>query len=99
MHASKNVDVYLHSLSRPIIEDCHNVRFAPLPEVFAGPRVDHAANQWDQIDDFKWLKVEPSPNFSVLEEAQRIGDDVWGDKLQGGDDGDLEDILKAVNIL
>ncbi|KAF2827245.1 tubulin-specific chaperone-like protein c [Ophiobolus disseminans] len=96
MHGSKNVDVYLHSLSRPIIEDCQNVRFAPLPQTFAGPELDHAANQWDQIDDFKWLKVEPSPNFGVLAEAQRVGDEVWRDKVQGGGDGDLEEILQAV---
>jgi hypothetical protein len=34
MHSAKNVDVYLHSASRPIIEDCENVRFAPLPEAY-----------------------------------------------------------------
>ena len=32
MHGAKNVDVYLHCASRPIIEDCNGVRFAPLPE-------------------------------------------------------------------
>jgi hypothetical protein len=34
MHASKNVDVYLHTASRPIIEDCERIRFAPLPEAY-----------------------------------------------------------------
>ena len=32
MHDCKNVDVYLHCASRPIIENCSNVRFAPIPE-------------------------------------------------------------------
>lgn len=32
IHQCKNVDVYLHSASRPIIEDCSNIRFAPIPE-------------------------------------------------------------------
>ena len=32
MHDCKNVDVYLHCASRPIIEDCSNIRFAPIPE-------------------------------------------------------------------
>ena len=32
MHNCKNVDVYLLCKSRPIIEDCSNVRFAPLPQ-------------------------------------------------------------------
>lgn len=32
MHECKNVDIYLHCTSRPIIEDCNNVRFAPAPD-------------------------------------------------------------------
>ena len=32
MHDCKNVDIYLHCASRPIIEDCHNIRFSPIPE-------------------------------------------------------------------
>jgi hypothetical protein len=31
MHDCNNVDIYLHCSSRPIIEDCRNVRFAPIP--------------------------------------------------------------------
>lgn len=31
MHECKNVDIYLHCASRPIIEDCSNVRFSPIP--------------------------------------------------------------------
>lgn len=37
MHGSKKVDVYLHSSSRPIIEDCEMIRFAPLPQPFVRP--------------------------------------------------------------
>jgi hypothetical protein len=33
IHNCTNVDLYLHCASRPIIEDCSNVRFAPIPEV------------------------------------------------------------------
>lgn len=32
MHECKNVDIYLHCASRPIIEDCSNVRFSPIPD-------------------------------------------------------------------
>ena len=31
MHDCKNVDIYLLCASRPIIEDCHNIRFSPIP--------------------------------------------------------------------
>lgn len=34
MHNCKNVDIYLLCSSRPIIEDCQNVRFAPIPECY-----------------------------------------------------------------
>merc|ERR1711964_676119 len=34
MHDCKNVDIYLHCGSRPIIEDCSNVRFSPIPECY-----------------------------------------------------------------
>lgn len=34
MHDCKNVHVYLHCSSHPIIEDCSAVEFAPLPEYY-----------------------------------------------------------------
>lgn len=36
MHNCKNVDVYLHCASRPIIEDCSNIRFSPIPDCHVG---------------------------------------------------------------
>ncbi|KAF1929047.1 TBCC-domain-containing protein [Didymella exigua CBS 183.55] len=72
MHGAKNVDVYLHCASRPIIEDCEGVRFAPLPEELVSDELKPAQNQWDQIDDFKWLKAEQSPNWSILPEGERV---------------------------
>lgn len=36
MHDCKNVDIYLQCASRPIIEDCNNVRFSPIPECHVG---------------------------------------------------------------
>ncbi|PSN62554.1 TBCC-domain-containing protein [Corynespora cassiicola Philippines] len=99
MHGSKNVDVYLHCSSRPIIEDCENVRFAPLPEAFVTPEVSSYPNLWDQIDDFKWLKAEPSPHFSILPASNRIEESVWKDKVPGGHSVSLNDILRAVRVL
>lgn len=34
IHECRNVDVYLHCASHPIIEDCSGMRFAPLPELY-----------------------------------------------------------------
>jgi hypothetical protein len=97
MHGSKRVDVYLHSASRPIIEDCEDVRFAPLPDAFVTCGLpSQAGNHWDQIDDFKWLKAEASPNFSLLAEPQRVKDEVWRNKVLDDGSGDLGDVLNSV---
>lgn len=98
MHASTNVDIYLLCASRPIIEDCQNVRFAPSPAYFTSAEAAQVANQWDQIDDFKWLKAEPSPNFCLLPEAQRVGEDVWRDQVAEHPEG-LEQVLQVVGAV
>ncbi|KAF2252645.1 TBCC-domain-containing protein [Trematosphaeria pertusa] len=99
MHGSKNVDVYLHCSSRPIIEDCEQIRFAPLPETYSTPEISTTANQWDQIDDFKWLKSEPSPHYSILSEEDRVSEGVWKDTVPGGHNVSLDDVLRAVTVL
>lgn len=96
MHGSKNVDVYLHCGSRPIIEDCVGVRFAKLPTAYMTDDLSAIPNCFDQIDDFKWLKAEPSPNFRILEEEERVGESVWRDVVPGGHSVGLEDVLRAV---
>jgi hypothetical protein len=37
MHDCKDVDIYLMCSSRPIIEDCNGIRFAPIPECYVSP--------------------------------------------------------------
>lgn len=46
MHDCKNVDIYLHCSSRPIIEDCSNIRFAPIPEC-------HVSLDWFSAKEFR----------------------------------------------
>ncbi|KAH6637729.1 tubulin binding cofactor C-domain-containing protein [Boeremia exigua] len=68
MHAASGVDVYLACGSRPVVEGCGGVRFAPL----VGTGLEHEGeNMWDQVDDFGWLKAEKSPNWGVLGEGER----------------------------
>ncbi|KAF9872784.1 tubulin binding cofactor C [Colletotrichum karsti] len=97
IHECKNVDIYLYCSSHPIIEDCSNMRFAPLPAAFNTPE-DPAKNQWDQVDDFKWLKSEPSPNWSVLPEQERLAEEIWTKTVPGERGKDLHDILRAVGV-
>lgn len=124
IHECRNVDIYLHCSSHPIIEDCSNMRFAPLPSSFVSkpPHVpilflfslclwryrlltaeqdtteDSTKNQWDQVDDFKWLKSEPSPNWRVLAEEARLPEEIWTKVVPGERGKDLHDILKAVGV-
>lgn len=44
MHDCKNVDVYLSCMSRPIIEDCKDIRFAPLPDCYVSQDLYHAGS-------------------------------------------------------
>lgn len=59
---------------------------------------DPSKNQWDQVDDFKWLKAEKSPNWSVLPEEERLAEDVWTKSVPGEQGKDMHDILKTVGI-
>ncbi|KAK7182751.1 tubulin binding cofactor C [Paraphaeosphaeria sporulosa] len=93
MHGSKKVDVYLHCSSRPIIEDCEDIRFAPLPQIYMTADLTSSTNQWDQIDDFKWLKAEASPHWSILPEPERVQE-----KLPGQDNQGPDNILRAFRV-
>ncbi|KAG9243002.1 tubulin-specific chaperone-like protein c [Calycina marina] len=97
IHDCKNVDIYLECSSRPIIEDCENIRFSPIPDLH-NIMAEAATNQWDQVDDFKWLKAEHSPNWSILPEAEILAEPVWSKVVPGGPGIGLEDILKKVGI-
>ncbi|KAF2849313.1 hypothetical protein T440DRAFT_469413 [Plenodomus tracheiphilus IPT5] len=98
MHASHKVNVYLHARSRPIIEDCSGIGFAPLPSELNTTNPLSAAvppNQWDQIDDFKWLRSGASPNFRLLGEEERIKEEVW-ERVGKAKDGELDGLLELV---
>ncbi|PTB77519.1 TBCC-domain-containing protein [Trichoderma longibrachiatum ATCC 18648] len=98
IHNCKNVDIYLHCASHPIIEDCSGMRFAPLPECYV--RDDHRPTLffWDQVDDFKWLKTSQSPNWTTISEAQRLSDEVWTKIVPGQPGIGVEKVLAKVGI-
>lgn len=105
MHECRNVTVYLWCGSHPIIEDCQSVRVAPLPAAFLGRGQDNGAgsNQWDQVDDFGWLKAEASPNWRRLggegEGADHaVPEDFWTTTVKGGPALSTEDILRQAGI-
>ncbi|KAK8123322.1 hypothetical protein PG999_003240 [Apiospora kogelbergensis] len=100
IHECENVDLYLHCGSHPIIEDCSGMRFAPIPTAYYTDQAGEIGsdNQWDRVDDFKWLKAESSPNWRVLPEERRIPDDVW-QKTVSGSLTSRKQILRSVGVL
>jgi hypothetical protein len=99
MHESKACDIYLHAAGRPIIEDCTGVQFATLPELYLKDADRGVTNQWKEVDDFKWLRAEASPNWTVLAESKRVTENVWRDIVPGGPGMGAEDVLRAVGVL
>lgn len=57
-----------------------------------------APNQWNQVQDFKWLKSEPSPNWSILPADKVVPEQTWKEIEPGEPGQSLEDILKLVGI-
>ncbi|KGO48370.1 Tubulin binding cofactor C [Penicillium expansum] len=100
MHNCSDVDVYLSCSSNPIIEDCSNIRFGRIPKAYA---LDHDCpdheDRWSQVEDFKWIKPEPSPNWSLLDPNDAVPEEVWAEIVPGGPGWSLEDILHAVKVI
>ncbi|KAH8668420.1 tubulin binding cofactor C-domain-containing protein [Xylariales sp. PMI_506] len=100
VHECEGVDLYLWCGSHPIIEDCSDMRFATIPETYQSSKTEElGSNQWDQVDDFKWLKTEPSPHWSKLPDDQRIPEDFWAKDVNGNGSLSTEGILKKVGVL
>lgn len=79
IHFAKRTDFYLRVRSRPIIEDCEGVRFAPyclnyegINEDLVAAGLDEETGNWENVDDFKWLRAVQSPNWAVLPVEERI---------------------------
>lgn len=97
MHDCSRVSVHLVCSSRPIIEDCEVIQFAPLPALSSSSsslvglfsaaidtttptatteneviqqQQQPPTNLWNQVDDFKWLKPEPSPNWYAIDHQE-----------------------------
>jgi hypothetical protein len=64
IHDSTQTDFYIAVFGNPIIENCSELRFAPLRGTESGP--------WDNVKDFNCPTAgEASPNWQVLPEEQR----------------------------
>ena len=55
-------------------------------------------NMFDQIDDFKWLKPEQNPNWSVLNQSSRVTETLWTEAVPGKAGKGAQDILRALGV-
>lgn len=72
VHLSTATTFYLRIASHPIIEDCHQLKFAPyrlqydgLSEQLEKISLHKDSGLWARVNDFKWHKAQQSPNWSV----------------------------------
>ncbi|PSR75827.1 tubulin-specific chaperone C [Coniella lustricola] len=103
IHECENVSVYLWAGSRPIIEDCTGMRFAEIPAQYLTSDQEPSTNQWNQVDDFNWLKSEASPNWRAItpgeaNDENAIPSTFWETTVRGGPQLCTEDILHKAGI-
>lgn len=55
-------------------------------------------NQWDQVDDFKWLKVGQSPHWEILPEELRLDEHAWTKTVPGRPGASVNETLAKVGI-
>ncbi|BFI05987.1 tubulin-specific chaperone C [Marchantia polymorpha subsp. ruderalis] len=79
IHSTKSTDFYVRVRSRPIVEYTTKNRFAPYAFSYLGIEEDlRAANLaeetglWEKVDDFRWLRAVPSPNWTSVPLKERI---------------------------
>ncbi|KAF3763080.1 hypothetical protein M406DRAFT_48782 [Cryphonectria parasitica EP155] len=102
IHECENVSVYLWAGSRPIIEDCKGVRFAEIPTCYQLTNGQEPPNnQWNQVDDFNWLKTEASPNWKTItaQDDAHILAEFWETTVRGGPSLSTNDILRKAGVL
>jgi len=71
---------------------------SPSPQALDQNQPDEA-DHWNQVEDFKWIKAEPSPNWSLLNQNDAVPEEVWAEIVPGGPCWSLEDILRATKVL
>lgn len=79
-HHTTQTSFYVQVTSRAMLEDCSGVRFGPYTWSYVGIEadfetsgLDRSRDNWSQVDDFNWLaRDQPSPNWSVIPEKERV---------------------------
>lgn len=77
IHETFNVDFFVHVVSGPVIENCNRVRFGDYKVMsyigldqqmkLAGDGLADAVNCYSDVKDFKWHRIQKSPNWNLIE--------------------------------
>mmetsp|Transcript_3842 Transcript_3842/g.16605 ORF Transcript_3842/g.16605 Transcript_3842/m.16605 type:complete len:290 (-) Transcript_3842:850-1719(-) len=77
VHDSANCHFFLHVSSGPIVERCSQLQFSSyspayqedseLADLLNRARLNPSENRWREVKDFNWLKIQPSPNFALIQ--------------------------------
>ena len=66
IHQSRASRFYVQAATPPIVEDVQDLAFAPYNFTYRGQAAVVRNENWRQVQDFKWLKPEPSPHWREL---------------------------------
>ena len=106
IHHTYDTTLYVHTVSGPIIEDCDRLRFAPWALTYPGWEEqfveaglggkgkggrEGGRNAWKEVKDFKWLRAQQSPHWSVVPEGERVREEVVEEGKEGGEGGQAEE--------
>lgn len=77
IHTSHNCQFYVFAGTGPIVESVSASGFAPYNFTYPDREAQLieaglTENQWNDVQDFKWLKQEKSPNWHVIPTADRV---------------------------
>lgn len=77
VHDTLRTNFYLSIASNPIIEDCKDLGFAEyrityedLPQQKENAEMNFQTEMWKQVNDFKWHRTQPSPNWTCLDRPE-----------------------------
>ena len=75
VHNTVRSDLYLDIRSRPIIENCSELGFAPRHQAKCKTAEEQPGQEgsalWKEVQDFQWVRAGQSPNWHVIEVEQR----------------------------
>ncbi|RPA79789.1 hypothetical protein BJ508DRAFT_363018 [Ascobolus immersus RN42] len=101
LHDSSNLKILLWCGSQPIVEGVKGIQFGRCPSALkkhVKDLPDEALNKYDQVQDFKWLKAEKSPNWDLVDEEIVAPTQLWEEAAALKDEGRCSGLLEEFGV-